>query len=379
MTVIELAGNSTVIVGAGPAGLAVGAVLKQAGLESVILERADHVGARWYQHYERLHLHTAKQFSALPLLPFPADYPRYPSRQQVIDYLDAYAKHFKLDIRFNQSVQSADYQAGKWLTQTQDSSYQSQNLVVATGINDTPNLPTWTGQEQFSGKIMHSADYQNGEQFRGQQVLVIGFGNSGGEIAIDLHEHGAIPSVAVRSPVNVVFRDYLGLPAQQISILLSPLPSRIADSLTALSRYMAYGDITRYGLRKLPYGPVKQMRDDQQIPVIDVGVIQLIREGKVKVHPGVREFMADGVIFSDGVSKHFDAIILATGYRGQAGALFKDASKLTNNAGEALVSGQQTALKGLYYCGFRNAATGLLREIGIEAQRIGKQIAQSSV
>jgi cation diffusion facilitator CzcD-associated flavoprotein CzcO len=293
---------------------------------------------------------------------------------QVIDYLEDYARQFELPIRFNQNVVSAERRDGLWEVTTQDAIYQSRFLVVATGLNEQPHVPTWPGQESFDGQILHSEDYKNGEPFRSQDVLVIGFGNSGGEIAIDLWEHGAKPGLAVRGPVNVIFRDLLGIPVQQLSIALSVLPPRISDALTAPVRYLVYGDIARYGLRKLPYGPVTQIRNDAQIPVIDVGVIRLIRAGRVRVYPGVREFTHEGVTFTDGATKPFGAVILATGYRAQAGAMFKEASRLTNGEGCPLVSGQETALPGLFFCGFRNAATGLLREIGIEAERIGKVI-----
>lgn len=376
MAPVEAGRADVIVVGAGPAGLAVGAVLRRAGLEPVLLERASCVGARWHTHYERLHLHTAKRHSALPYVPFPASYPTYPSRLQVIDYLEGYARQFALPIRFNQNVVSAERRDGLWEVATQDAAYQSRFLVVATGLNEQPHVPTWPGQDSFDGPMLHSADYRNGEPFRGQDVLVIGFGNSGGEIAIDLWEHGARPGLAVRSAVNVIFRDLLGIPVQQLSIALSGLPPRISDALTAPVRYLVYGDIGRYGLRKLPYGPVTQIRDDAQIPVIDVGVIRLIRAGRVRVYPGVREFTREGVTFTDGTTKPFGAVILATGYRAQAGAMFKEASRLTNGEGYPLVSGQEAALAGLYFCGFHNAATGLLREIGLEAERIGKAIAQ---
>lgn len=349
--------------------------MRRAGLEPILLERASCVGATWRTHYERLHLHTAKHHSALPYIPLPASYPTYPSRLQVIDYLEAYARQFQLKIHYNQNVVLAERRDGFWEVTTQDAIYLSRFLVVATGLNEQPHIPTWPGQDLFRGQILHSVDYKNGEPFRGQEVLVVGFGNSGGEITIDLCEHGAHPGIAVRSPVNVIFRDLLGIPVQQLSIMLSIFPPRISDALTAPVRYLAYGDITRFGLRKLPYGPVTQIKQDARIPVIDVGVIKLIRKGRVNVYPGVKEFARDGVTFADGTAKHFDAVILATGFRVQADTMFKDASSLVNHDGYPLASGRETALPGLYFCGFHNAATGLLREIGIEAERIGKAIA----
>src|SRR5215813_2070281 len=96
--------TNAIIIGAGAAGLAVGACLKQAGIPNLILEQSDQVAATWRRHYDRLHLHTDKNNSTLPFAPFPKDYPRYPSRDQVVQYLEAYAQRFDLDIRFKQRV-----------------------------------------------------------------------------------------------------------------------------------------------------------------------------------------------------------------------------------------------------------------------------------
>src|SRR5512140_1303837 len=170
--------HQTIIIGAGAAGLAVGACLKRAGIPFTILEQSDRVGSAWHRHYDRLHLHTAKAFSALPFVPFPKGTPRYPSRLQVIDYLDAYARQFELTPRFNQRVLSARFVNDRWEVQTQDHSYEAANLVVACGRNHDPYCPNWPGQESFAGTMLHSSQYRNGEPFRGKRVLVVGFGNS---------------------------------------------------------------------------------------------------------------------------------------------------------------------------------------------------------
>src|SRR5947209_2066000 len=106
--------TQVVIVGAGPAGLALAACLQRARIPFVVLERGDRIAMSWHRHYERLHLHTAKAFSGLPYLPFPRHYPRYPSRLQVIDYLEAYAAHFGIQPRFGQNVVAVKHVAGEW-------------------------------------------------------------------------------------------------------------------------------------------------------------------------------------------------------------------------------------------------------------------------
>src|SRR6478672_8977762 len=133
----------TIVIGAGPAGLAVGACLKQANISYVILEQSAAVGPAWRHHYERLHLHTDKKNSELPFLAYPKQYPRYPSRAQVVDYLDSYAAKLKLDIHFNQQVVSAYCENNQWYAQTQDTLYQASNLVIATGNTEEPVIPNW--------------------------------------------------------------------------------------------------------------------------------------------------------------------------------------------------------------------------------------------
>lgn len=366
----------TIIIGAGPAGLAVGACLKQAKLSCLILEQADKVGSAWRQHYDRLHLHTAKTYSALPFVPFPKAYPRYPSRLQMISYLEAYAQQFHLEPKCGQQVIAARYTQDGWEIQTQDTHYQAQNLVIAAGYTREPYLPNWSGQTDFRGTILHSSQYRNGEPFKQQKVLVVGFGNSGGEIAIDLYEHGAHPSMSVRSPVNVIPRELLGIPILTIGLLQRRLPARWADALNAPILRLAVGDLTRYGLRPLPHGPVAQIQRDARIPLIDVGTIKLIKRGQITVYPGIERFTADGVIFTDGKQGKFDAVILATGYRPRVNAFLEGAAAAYDEHGTPLSSGQATPIPGLYFCGYHVSPTGMLREIALEAQRISAAIAQ---
>ncbi|HEV7509538.1 MAG TPA: NAD(P)/FAD-dependent oxidoreductase [Thermoanaerobaculia bacterium] len=374
----DQASHPTIVVGAGPAGLAVGACLKQAGISCLILEQADKVGVAWHRHYERLHLHTDKKHSALPLAPFPKEYPRYPSRLQMISYLEAYSRQFHLEPRLGQQVVSARQSQGIWEVQTQDTRYQASNLVIATGYNREPWLPAWPGQDSFQGSILHSSMYRDGEPFRGQEVLIVGFGNSGGEIAIDLWEHGARPSLAVRSPVNVIPRDLFGIPILAIGILQSKMPARWADALNAPLLRAVMGDLTRYGLRKLPQGPVTQIQRNARIPLIDVGTIKLIKRGQVKVYPGIERFTEDAILFTDGRQRKFDAVILATGYRPRVNAFLGEAVATYDDDGTPLFSGPETPVPGLYFCGFHVSPTGMLREIALEARRISEVIAQSA-
>jgi indole-3-pyruvate monooxygenase len=354
--------------------LAVAGALQQKRIPSIVLERAAQIGVSWRSHYDRLHLHTAKRFSALPHLPFPPDYPRYPSRQQMIDYLENYAQQFNIEPRFNQTVIAVRHDDDKWYTQTQDAEYISDFVVMATGLNESPTIPTWPDQDKFKGAILHSSQYKNGEPYRGKNVLVVGFGNSGTEIALDLYEHGATVGMSVRSPINVVFRDRFGIPVQMISIATSRLPARLVDAINAPILRSAFGDLSPYGLQKAPYGAMTQVREHSKIPVIDIGTIGLIKQRKIKVYPGIKCFTEDGLIFTDGSQQPFDAVILATGYHVKLNSLISGES-IFDAKGYPVESGRATTLPGLYFCGFENSAAGLLRKIRIEAQHIAADIA----
>lgn len=368
----------TIVIGAGPAGLAVGACLQHAGVPCLLLEQASVVGAAWHRHYERLHLHTPKSQSALPYLPFPPDYPRYPSRAQLISYLDNYVDRFQLDVRFGESVGSVRQLDGRWQVRTAKSIYSATNVVIACGLAREPYLPGWPGLSSYRGKLLHSSQYKNGEPFRNQSVLVVGFGNSGGEIAIDLHEHAAKPGLSVRGPVNVVPRELFGIPVTTVSLAQRLLPSHIVDRLNAPLLRAVMGDLTRYGLQKSAIGPVTRIRREARVPIIDVGTIALIRDGAIDIHPAIETFTETGAVFSDCTSRNFDAVILATGYRAHVDAFLETSVPVCDRDGTPLTSGNPTGIRGLYFCGYRVAPTGMLREIGLEAKRIGAAIANRS-
>ena len=364
----------TIIIGAGPAGLAVGACLKQANHSAIILEQDNAVGPVWRRHYDRLHLHTDKKNSELPFAPFPKEYPRYLSRDQLVDYLEAYAKKFELNILFNQQVTSARRINDSWEIQTNNAQYHASQLVIATGYAREPYIPDWNGKDGFKGKIIHSSEYKNGSEFKGQRVLVIGFGNSGGEIAIDLYEHGARAGIAVRNAVNVIPKELAGIPILSIGIVQNLMPVWLADAINAPILRAVIGDITQYGLRKLPYGPATQIRNDKHIPLIDIGTMKLIRAGHIDVYSGVENFAGNRIKFTDGKEADFDSIILATGYQPRVNSFLQEQSVYDEN-GTPISTGREAGVTGLYFCGYYVSPTGMLREIAMEARQISAAIA----
>ena len=159
--------------------------------------------------------------------------PRYPARQQVVNYLEDYKKEFNINPVFNTEAKVIRKEDDYWITETNNETFKSKYVVMATGPFGKPKPVNFKGMETFTGTIMHSYEYKTGKDFKNQKVLVVGFGNSACEIAIDLYEQGAIPSMAVRSPVNVIPRDVLGIPILELSLLLSRLPPRVADTVSS--------------------------------------------------------------------------------------------------------------------------------------------------
>lgn len=215
--------NGPLIVGAGPSGLATAACLREQGVPFVVLERAECIASLWQKRtYNRLKLHLPKQFCQLPQLPFPKDFPEYPTKRQFIEYLENYAKHFDINPQFNECVQSARYDeiSGFWRVKTVSSSrsarteleYMCRWLIVATGENAECVMPEIEGLGEFGGDVMHVCEYKSGQKFRGKKVVVVGCGNSGMEVSLDLCNHNASPSMVVRSSVSICKQYFLGLP-----------------------------------------------------------------------------------------------------------------------------------------------------------------------
>lgn len=357
------------IIGAGPAGLAVAACLRQAGVDFVLLEKEAQAAPAWRRHYERVHLHTTKRYSSLPFVPFPKDYPRYVPRDLFADYLDAYAQRFDLRPRFGQTVRMITRQGRGWHVEATSGALHASHVVIASGYNAEPLMPGFAGAEAFRGQRLHSADYRNATPFAGQSVLIVGMGNTGAEIALDLVEGGAWPTISVRGGVHIVPRELLGVPIQMVGMAARLMPQRINDALFPVILDLALGRLEKYGLKRPSQGMLQQIAVAARIPVIDVGTVGKIREGAIKVAPDIAEITEQGAHFADGKHGEFDAIIFATGFRPGYARLLQPGIQ----PGRSGVNARASEL-GLYLIGFHNPVTGLLREISIEAGQIADDI-----
>jgi indole-3-pyruvate monooxygenase len=366
----------TLVIGASISGLSCAASLKKQHIEYLIIEKQHCVAAPWHHHYERLHLHTSKRFSSLPYKKFGKTIPRYPARQQIIDYLDDYQRAFQIKPVFNTEALSVKKEGDQWVIETNGGIFRSKFLIMATGPYAKPKAMECKGVETFTGSILHSSQYKTGKDFNGQKVLVVGFGNSACEIAIDLYEQGAKPSMSVRSPVNIIPRDILGVPVQELSILMSPLPPRLADIISRPLIKMTMGDLSKTGLKKMPYGPLEQIRRDAKAPVLDIGTLQLIRQGDIKVFGEIDFIDGSMVYFKNGQQENFDAIIAAIGYDPDY-SILEDIDKSRFEDLKYSIANQKYFGKdGLYFCGYWISPTGQIREINSDAKKIARDISK---
>ncbi|XP_065862923.1 probable indole-3-pyruvate monooxygenase YUCCA3 [Euphorbia lathyris] len=320
--------NGPVIVGGGPSGLAVGAGLRTQGVPFIILERANCIASLWQNRtYDRLKLHLPKQFCQLPNFPFPDDFPEYPSKHQFITYLKSYAKHFDITPNFNETVLSAKYDDtfGLWRVKTVSTSnpnvpteveYICRSLVVATGENAEKVVPEFDGMEEFSGDVIHACDYKSGESHRGKRVLVVGCGNSGMEVSLDLCNYNANPLMVVRSSVHVLPREILGKSTFELAVtLMKWLPLWLVDKILLMFAWLILGNLEKHGLKRPCEGPLQLKNSQGKTPVLDIGALEKIRSGKIKVVPGINKFSNGKVELVNGEILEIDSVVLATGYR----------------------------------------------------------------
>ncbi|TDC65104.1 flavin-containing monooxygenase [Streptomyces hainanensis] len=367
------------VIGAGPGGLAVAAALGRRGVRTVVLEKSNDVGAAWRGHYDRLRLHTTRRWSSLPGLRIPRSAGRWVRRDDFVSYLERYAKHHRIDLAHGVEVSqiSRAPEGEGWVLEANGGRVlRAPAVVVATGYNHTPLLPDWPGVEGFTGRLLHAGDYRAPEPFAGQDVLVVGVGNTGAEIAADLAFGGAEHvRLAIRTVPHIVRRSTLGWPSQASAVLVRRLPVGLVDRLCRpIER--AVPDLTRHGLPRPRTGLYSRVREGA-IPVQDVGLVKAVRKRLVHPVAAVVSFDGAAVNLADGTSVTPDTVIAATGYRrgleplvGQLGLL--------DGRGRPLVHGRQShpAAPGLYFTGFTNPISGMLRELARDAEKIAAAVAR---
>lgn len=367
------------VIGGGPGGLAAAAELTRAGVDTIVIDRADRVGASWVTHYDRLHLHTSRGLSNLPGYPIPRRYGRWVARDDLLRYLDDYAHHFALDVRLGVTATAVERAEGGWSIAWRRGDLEGRIaadiVVVATGYNHDPRIPDWPGLDRYRGRVVHSSAYRNPAALDARDVLVVGPGNSGAEIAADLAEAGVSVAIAMRTPPNVVRRSVAGIPSQALILSMSMLPVRVQDALAGGLQRVVVGDLSRFGLPRAPRGIATQQLRDDVTPTIDVGMLRALKAGKLAIVPAVASFTEDAVVLADGSTRTPDAVVVATGFRRGLEELVGDLGVLQPSGRPRInADAQLAAYPGLFFLGYSNPLTGNLRQLGIDARKIARRV-----
>lgn len=374
------------MIGGGPAGLATAGALRHYGIGAVVLER-ESIGASWRKHYDRLHLHTVRWLSSLPGYKMPRRYGKWVARDDVVEYLEDYVRIQNLDVRTGVEVETIERAGGRnggsdeWRVKTSHGDFVAPRVVVATGYNKHQFLPDWPGLDSYSGDLIHSGSYRNPDPYRGKTVLVVGTGNSGAEICVDLVEGGAAHVImSVRRSPTVLLRETNGMPGQALGVVLRPLPEPVMNKLWPIIQKSVVGDLTKYGLPEpAPNAYTRFLREDVT-PILDVGWIDMLKQGKVEIVAAVESFDGDEVVLADGNRVKPDAVIAGTGFRRGLEPLVGHLGLIAEGPqGRPVVHGPETHpnAPGIHFIGFTNPVSGMFREIAIDARRIAKAIAHT--
>jgi putative flavoprotein involved in K+ transport len=364
--------KDAIVVGGGPAGLAIAAALKQDGLAPLLLEAGSALGYGWSLRYDRLHLHTPRILSGLPGYGIPRRYGRWLARDDVVEYLKEYAAHFGLDVRLETRAERIERAGDGWSLQTSSGLLEARQVVLATGFLTEPRLPSWPGVESFEGELVHSGSYRRPDPYRGRDVLVVGSGNSGAEIAQDLAENGAARvRIAIRTPPQIAKRSSLGIPTHFVGIALGKLPPRVGGQITKTLRRLTIPDLSAQGLPRPTETLAAQFGRTGTIPILDVGFVRQVREGRIEVVAAVERLDGADVVLADGSRIQPDVVVTAIGFRpgieplvGHLGVLDERGLPISDEPEP-----------GLYLFGYSATLGGTIRLLAQETPHLARRIA----
>lgn len=372
--------HDVVIVGAGLSGLSAAHALHQLGIEPLIIEKEARVAEPWRKRHPQLRLNTHRRLSSLPGHALSKEGPAFPSRDEIVEYLEHYAEAARANIRFGTTLVSLRRDRRYWELQTSAGELRAWNVIFATGKEHEPAIPDWPGRERWRGRLIHSAELGDVSQYADKRVLVVGAGNSGTDV---LNHLSRIPTcslhVSVRHGSVMVPTWFLGFPVQLGSPLMEKLPLWLIDRMLAVTERLAFGDLRRFGLPSREGGASRLLREGIS-PAIDRGFVAALKAGNARIVGPIREFEHDSVILDDGRRLQPDIVIAATGYRtglepflGSLGVLGGRGLPRIDANGEAL------GVRGLWFAGMSPRLTGYFwaarRNSRLMAEAIGKRLA----
>ncbi len=335
---------AVIVVGAGQAGLSVAARLTASGIDTLIVDREARVGDNWRNRYHALTLHNEVHVNHLPFMPFPPTWPVFIPKDKLANWFEAYAESMELNVWTGTELAAGSYADGRWTVTLRrgDGServMRPRHLVFATGVSSTPVMPDLPGMDEFAGTVMHSGAYTQGAAWRGRRALVLGTGNSGHDVAQDLHASGAQVTLIQRSPTYIVslkqaqsvYAIYTeGMPTADCDLLATatpyPVMVRAYQLSTAASREADRPLLDGLAARgfRLDFGEddtgfqMKYLRRGGGY-YFNVGCSDLVADGAIGLlqYDEIDRFVPAGARLRDGTVVPADLLVLATGYKNQ--------------------------------------------------------------
>ena len=371
--------HEAIVVGAGSAGLAAACALNKRGFETIVIEASGAVGARWQTRYAELRLNSWRPMSKLQGKGMARSCGRNPSRDDVLAYLDDFANRHRIRVKFNTTLVKVQRSGALWRLETSTHPLLARYLVIATGWDAVPVSPQWPGRETFTAELIHSSDFRSAQAYRDQDVLVVGGGNSGIDIAGHLVKAGARVSVSMRSAPNLARRDVFGVPGQPLLVLLTDhLPIKLADLSFSITQRLTFGNLRRFGVPRAPEGPYASYWHRGTNPAVDDGFIAALKRGIATVVAEVQSLDGADVMLVDGTCLQPQSVICATGYRrgleplvGHLGVLQADGVPICHSGAPEHPLAQR-----LYFCGMWAPFSGQIRVGPIHARRIARAAAR---
>jgi putative flavoprotein involved in K+ transport len=344
--------HEVIVIGGGQAGLAMGYYLAQQGRDFVLLEGGGRVGDQWRNRYDSLQLFTPARFSHLPGKRQPGDQNRYPTKDEMADYLESYAAAFDLPIQLNTWVERLTWDGAHYRVMTGDHALLADQAVIATGGERVPCVPSFAGELDPSIHQLHSSDYHNPDQLPDGDVLVVGIGNSGADIALELAESRKVylsgkPPGMLPSPPHPALAGLMFAMLHWVITRGNPLGRKLIDKLST-------GGTPVEGTTEADFA--------------SAGIERLLRTvGTEQGKPS----------FADGATVDVDAVVWATGFKLDFGWI--DLPVFDANGQPKQVRGVAQGQPGLYFLGlpFMHAASSnLIPGVGRDAKLLAARIAE---
>jgi cation diffusion facilitator CzcD-associated flavoprotein CzcO len=367
--------EDVLVVGAGPAGLAVAHELARVGLRPRVVDGAGRVAQPWRDRHDMLHLNTHSRFSALPGLRFPRAAGAFPHRDDVVRYLEEYVRRLPVDVEWDIVVGRVDHEDRHWVARSAAGDLHARDIVVATGSDRVPVRQRWPGEAEFPGEIRHAADVRRPRDLAGRRVLIVGGGNSGVDLAGALLRVGVGKLwVSVRHGVTILPRRLGRVPVHPLGILARGAPVRFQDLTVEMTSRLAFGDLRRVGYPPPQQGAASLFAARGISPAADDGFVAALQRGRASVVGPVDRFAADGVVLADGQRLDADVVVCATGYRPGLEPLVGHLDVLDGRGRPVAVPGPVSGWPGLWFAGQRPPFHGNLYGRGPEARRLAARM-----